>query len=147
MSRVQDSMFVEPVLVVSINQSFPKRSVYDAARYAWRVSAERARSARYVIAVKNRRVVGVFEPCEWRVAIRANFPEFEQEFPGRVGFVGKVANEHALQRYLGRSLPAEFKFSGNGYRYAGPSPEANASAGLAEARAETRLARDGSARK
>jgi hypothetical protein len=98
--------------------------------------------ARYVIAAKDRQVVGVFEPFEWKPATRANFPDFEQEFPGRIGFLGQVANDEALQRYLGRSLPADFKFSGNGYRYAGPSPERDALEALAEPPAETRLARD-----
>ena len=64
--------------------------------------------------------MGVFEPSEWKSATRANFPEFDHEFLGRVGFVGTTANEDALGRYLGRKLPPDFKFSGNGYRYAGP---------------------------
>lgn len=118
--RVPHVIFVDPVLVVSVNQSYPKRSAYDAARYAWRVSADRAREVRYVVAVKEREVVGVFEPTEWKAATRGNFPEFGEEFPGRVGFVGTTANKDALGRYLGRKLPADFKFSGNGYRYAGP---------------------------
>jgi hypothetical protein len=120
---VPDLIFADPVLVVSVNQSYPKRSAYDAARFAWRVSAERARKVRYVVAVKKREVVGVFEPSEWKPATRANFPEFDQEFPGRVGFVGTTANEDALRQYIGRKLTADFKFSGNGYRYAGPEPD------------------------
>ena len=29
------AVLVDPVLVVSVNLSFPQRSAYDAARYAW----------------------------------------------------------------------------------------------------------------
>jgi hypothetical protein len=119
---VPDVIFVDPVLVVSVNQSYPRRSAYDAARYAWRLSADRARSVRYVVAVKKRQVVGVFEASDWKPATRANFPEFDQEFPGRIGFAGATANEDALRRYLGRELSAHFRFSGNGYRYSGPEP-------------------------
>jgi hypothetical protein len=51
---VPDVIFADAVLVVSVNQSYPGRSAYDAARYAWRVSADRARNVRYVVAVKKR---------------------------------------------------------------------------------------------
>jgi hypothetical protein len=119
---VPDVIFADAVLVVSVNQSYPGRSAYDAARYAWRVSADRARNVRYVVAVNKRQIIGVFEPSEWKPATRSNFPEFVHEFPGRVGFVGATASEDALRRYVGRELPADFKFSGNGYRYAGPEP-------------------------
>lgn len=125
-----DLIFADPVLVVSVNQSYPRRSAYDAARFAWRVSADRVRNVRYVVAVKKREVVGVFEPSEWKAATRANFRDFEHEFPGRVGFVGVTAGEDALDRYLGRELPADFKFSGNGYRYAGPELDRDGTTGL-----------------
>ena len=69
----------DALLIVSINQTYPRLSAYDAARYAWRVSPERANQVQYVVATKNRRVVGVFEPHDWRPATRANFPEFERE--------------------------------------------------------------------
>lgn len=109
----------DALLVVSINRSYPRRGAYDAARYAWRLSPARASEVQYVLATKNRRVIGVFQPTEWKPATHANFPEFADEMPGRIGFVGKPARGEAANRYLGRELPADFSFSGNGYRYAG----------------------------
>ena len=110
---------IDPLLVVSVNQSYPRRSAYDAARYAWRLSPARAQSVRYVLATKNRQIVGVFRPLEWKAATTANFPEFDCEMKGRIGFVGCVADDDACRRYLGKCLPSEFTFSGNGFRYAG----------------------------
>jgi hypothetical protein len=109
----------DALLVVSINQTYPRLGAYDAARYAWRVSPARARQVRYVLATKDRRVVGVFEPTEWKAATLANFPGYERAMPGRLGFVGRPASGDAASRYIGRELPPPFKFSGNGYRYAG----------------------------
>lgn len=119
----------DAVFIVSINRSYPDFDVYDAARYAWRISPRRARDIRYVLATKDRRVVGVFEPSGWKPATKDNFPEFEKQMPGRIGFVGRPAGPAAMSRYLGRELPREFRFSGNGYRYAGklsthPAPAA-----------------------
>jgi hypothetical protein len=109
----------DALLVVSINQSYPRLGAYDAARYAWRVSLSRASQVQYVLATKDRTVVAVFEPTEWRPATRANFPGYERELRGRLGFVGHPAGGDAAARYLGKQLPPDFRFSGNGYRYAG----------------------------
>jgi hypothetical protein len=113
----------DALLVVSINQTYPRLDAYDAARYAWRVSPGRASRVQYVLATKDRRVVGVFEPTGWMPATRANFPGYDREMPGRLGFTGRPAGAEATARYLGRELPRDFKFSGNGYRYAGSLDE------------------------
>lgn len=109
----------DALLVVSINRSYPALGAYDAARYAWRVSPSRARRVRYVLATKDRKVIAVFQPTDWKPATRENFPGYEREMPGRLGFVGRPAVGRATERYLGKKLPADFRFSGNGYRYAG----------------------------
>ncbi len=109
----------DALLIVSVNRSYPGLSSYDASRYAWRVSPERAKRVEYVIATKNRRVVGVFRPSAWKPATIGNFPEFNKERPGRIGFVGTPASGAVAARFIGKLLPADFRFSGNGYRYAG----------------------------
>ncbi|GAA3895385.1 hypothetical protein GCM10022276_13070 [Sphingomonas limnosediminicola] len=109
----------DALLVVSVNQTFPRSSAYDAARYAWRLAPARAAKVEYVLATKNRRVIGVFEPTEWKRATHDNFPDYDRPMPGRLGFTGRPAASDVTARYLGRDLPADFKFSGNGYRYAG----------------------------
>jgi hypothetical protein len=118
-TNVVDLDTPDALLIVSVNRSYPRLGAYDAARYAWRVSPLRARQVQYVLATKNRTVVGVFEPTEWRPATRENFPGYERDMRGRVGFVGQPADAAAEARYLGKILPPEFRFSGNGYRYAG----------------------------
>lgn len=110
---------VDALLVVSVNQSYPGRSAYDAARFAWLVSEERAAQVEYVVATKDRRIVGVFVPERWLPATEANFPEFRMHLPRRRAFVGREAGKDVSERYLGRMLPAEFKFAGTGMRFAG----------------------------
>lgn len=109
----------DALLVVSVNRSYPGLSAYNAARYAWRVSPARARQVDYVLATKDRQVIGVFRPTAWMPATRENFPEFDRNMPGRIGFVGRPADGEAMARYLHKQLPPTFAFSGNGYRYAG----------------------------
>lgn len=108
----------DAIFVVSINRSYPGLDAYEAARYAWRISALRARQVEHVLAVKDRRVVGVFRPTEWKAATSANFPG-RPDMPGRVAFDGRPSEPAVASRFLGKALPAGFRFSGNGYRYAG----------------------------
>lgn len=114
-----DLQTADALLVVSVNQSFPRLGAYDAARYAWRLSPARARKVQYVLATKDRKVIGVFKPTDWKPAKREYFPGYEKEMPGRIGFVGRPAEDEIAVRYLGKELPSGFRFSGNGYRYAG----------------------------
>ena len=110
---------VDALLVVSINQSYPGRSIYNAARFAWLVSKERAAQVEYVIATKDRRIVGVFVPERWLPATEENFPEFRMHLPRRRAFVGREAEKDVFDRYLGKLLPPDFKFAGTGMRFAG----------------------------
>lgn len=118
-SNAQYADLADAVLVVSVNQSFPRRSLYDAARFAWLVSPERVAEVEYVVATKNRRILGVFRPLEWKKATRQNFPEFDMHLPSRLAFVGREAPDDVLRRYVGRDLPPDFRFAGTGMRYAG----------------------------
>lgn len=108
----------DAVFVVSVSHSYPELDAYEAARYAWRISAARAKQVEHVLAVKNRRVVGVFRPKEWMAATTANFPG-RRSMPGRIGFVGSPSEPGVASRFLGKELPKGFRFSGNGYRYVG----------------------------
>jgi hypothetical protein len=111
---------VDRALVVSINQTFPGRSLYDAARFAWLVSPARVAGLDYVIATKNRQIVGVFVPAEWKRATRENFPEFDMDLPTRLGFIGANAPREIRDRYVGKHLPPDFEFAGTGMRYCEP---------------------------
>lgn len=133
----------DAVFVVSVSNSYPGLDAYEAARYAWRISPTRAKQVEHVLAVKDRKVVGVFRPKEWMAATPANFPG-RRAMPGRIGFVGSPCEPDVASRFMGKELPREFRFSGNGYRYAGKlaAPLADPARPASDSGGEDRPARD-----
>ena len=72
----------------------------------------------YVLSVIQGIIVEVFEPSEWKDATVENFPEFH-DVPGRIGFVGNVAEESVRQLYLRKRVSATYRKTGaaNPIRY------------------------------
>ena len=102
---------VHNLLVVSIKKSVSDGAdIYNAARYAWRLKADRARQADYVLAHQSGTVVGVFEADEWLHATDDAFKgmgDFTAD-DNRWGFVGRVAPSEVLIQYFGKQLPEGF---------------------------------------
>jgi hypothetical protein len=69
-----EAVFEDRVMLVEVYKSYVGgRSLYDAARYAWKAELRRAEKVDYVLAV--RKGVG-FVATKWLPATPANFPNF-----------------------------------------------------------------------
>lgn len=112
--------FHHKVLLVNVNETASKRSIYDAARFAWRLDKKKVEKIQYVLAVKQGTVVGAFKPLEWKIALNANFPEFKHvDMPGRLGFIGEEAESSIQRLYINKRIPKSFRKKGasNPVRY------------------------------
>jgi hypothetical protein len=79
----------ERLLLIFIGKQFevPGRTVYDAARTAWRINVKKAEEYKLVLAHRLGLVVGVFRRSGcWVEATKQNFPWLEKDIPGRWGF-------------------------------------------------------------
>ena len=92
----------DPTILISINKSIETRNIYDAVRFAWKLSLEEAQKAKIVLAVTQGIVRGVFIVHQWLPATEENFPKFkllgEETFnptlrERRFGFIGEPAPE------------------------------------------------------
>lgn len=105
------------VMAITVNRSVEERSLYDAVRYAWAAKKERAVQVKYVFAVERGLITGVFEPREWLIASRENFPALPEDRPKRIGFEGEEAPAAIQRLYLGRLTPPRKKGETNPVRY------------------------------
>src|SRR5471030_391586 len=114
-------VFQHKVLMISVNRSSKDVDLYDAVRFSWRVSIERARKAEFILATVRGIVRGVYVADEWLKSTRENFPEmpswdaddeFESTQKSRFGFRGRVASPDILQRYLGKKIPDDLRKKG-----------------------------------
>jgi hypothetical protein len=114
--------FQDRVMAVEVYKSLAEgRSLYDATRYAWGARLRRAQNLDYVLAVKDREIIGVFTPSQWLPATPANFPDQPPTTPNRIGFVGDPAPPAIQTRYVGYLVPTkkrgdrrEFHYHGGG---------------------------------
>lgn len=54
----EEARFEHRVVLISVNRTAAERSLYDATRYAWKISILRARQAEYVLATRQGLIVG-----------------------------------------------------------------------------------------
>ena len=116
----------EPLILVSIGQTYRDGAdVYELARFAWKVTAERARRYDLVLAQSGGIVRGAFRPDEWLAATSENFPGRGDE-PGRWGFVGRDAEPEVAGYYIGKRVPERYRPRGaaNPVRYCDPEQSA-----------------------
>src|SRR4051812_30766162 len=107
----EPAVFQDKALLISVNRSAAERDLYDATRYAWKISPKKARQADVVLATLQGLVVGAFVANEWLPATSEHFPGRE-EVPGRWGFVGEEAPDELRQRYVGKRVPDEYRRPG-----------------------------------
>ena len=115
----------EPLMLVSVGQSYREGAdAYEAARYAWKVDAQRARRYDLVLAHSGGVIVGAFRPDEWLPAmllLSGHFPG-RGDIPGRWGFVGREAEPGVWDYYVGKRVPDRYRRRGaaNPIRYCPP---------------------------
>lgn len=108
------AVFQHKALLISVNRSAAERSLYDATRYAWKISKAKAKQAEVVLATMQGLIVGAFIAYDWLDATAANFPG-RSEFDGvrgRLGFVGEEAPENVKRLYVGKRVPDEYRKRG-----------------------------------
>lgn len=114
----EEATFDEPLIEILVPHSGQERTIYDATRFAWRLSPTRAGKAQYALAVRNGLIVDVFEVVEWLPATPENFPSLATEaLPNRYGFVGQQAGKSALDKYLRKKVPPRPRGAANPIRY------------------------------
>jgi transposase-like protein/TM2 domain-containing membrane protein YozV len=96
------------IMCVRISKSLKRGlSVYDAARYAWKVSEQSISDVDFVLGVDDGRVVGVFQPYTWLPGDHPDFQslsEFNDEYSDRFGFIGKQSGKKAITLYLNKTI-------------------------------------------
>ena len=109
----EPAQFQHNLLLICINRTVVKKSIYDATRYAWKVKVAKARQADYVLAVQQGLIVGAFKAHDWLEATAMNFPLTSDDKPeGRYGFVGEEAPEDIKKLYVDKRLPDEYRKRG-----------------------------------
>ena len=108
----EPAVFRNKALLISVNRSATETSLYEATRYAWRISKARAKEAEVILATLHGLIVGAFvAEGDWLDATAANFPGRE-DAPGRRGFVGREAPAEVRDLYVGKRVPDKYRKRG-----------------------------------
>lgn len=112
------AVFRHKAILISVNRSAASTSLYEATRYAWRISKTKALQAEVILATLQGLIVGAFVADDWTEATAANFPGRE-DAPGRLGFTGREAPGEIRALYVGKRVPDEYRRRGaaNPIRY------------------------------
>ena len=115
------AIFHHKALLIVVNKSAKKWSIYDATRYAWKIDIKRAIEADVILATIQGLIVDAFVAEAWLEATEVNFPSRAEKggAPGRFGFVGKEAPAHIRDLYVGMKVPDAYRKKGaaNPIRY------------------------------
>jgi len=107
------------LLLFSIAKGLTRNpNTYDATRFAWRVSKQRAENVELVLGCVKGIVKGVYVPQHWMEATKENFPKLVATHKGlRWGFDGMEADDATKANYLGRRVPDNLTIGQRGFRY------------------------------
>jgi uncharacterized protein len=107
----EPAVFQHRALLISVNRTVSETSLYEATRYAWKISKSKAKQAEVILATLQGLIVGAFVADDWLDATGANFPGHD-DVPGRLGFVGREAPATIKDLYVGKSVPDEYRKRG-----------------------------------
>ena len=111
----------DDALLISINRTALERGVYDAVRFAWKLTPSEANKAKIILATVQGLIKGVFVAEQWLEATQENFPNFmllgedvynHEIRSKRYGFIGKNAPPEFQTKYLGKRIPEKFRKKG-----------------------------------
>ena len=113
-----EAVFDHKAIMINVNRTATEYSLYDATRYAWKISVDRARKADVVLAVQRGLIIATFVAESWHPATAQHFPGFEP-VPGRYGFIGRHADSELASHYNHKRVPDRFRKPGaaNPIRY------------------------------
>ncbi len=107
----EPAVFRHKALLITVNKSSAEQSLYEATRYAWKISRTKAMQAEVILPTVRGLIVGAFVASEWLDATPENFPGRVAR-PKRLGFVGIEAPLELQQEYVGKRVPDKFRKRG-----------------------------------
>jgi uncharacterized protein len=107
----EPAVFQHKALLINVNRRAVETSLYEATRYAWKISRTKAKQAQVILATVQGLIVGAFVADDWLDATAENFP-LREPVPGRLGFVGREAPTHVKELYVGKRVPDEYRKRG-----------------------------------
>jgi hypothetical protein len=108
----EPAVFKHRALLISVNRSAAETSLYEATRYAWKLSLPKANRAEVILPTRQGLIVGAFIASQWLAATVENFPGREPMI-GRFGFVGTEAPDATRSPYVGKRVPDEYRKPGS----------------------------------
>jgi hypothetical protein len=114
----EPAVFRHKAILISVNRSATETSLYEATRFAWKVSKSKASQAEVILPTVHGLIVGAFVADAWLEATSDNFPGRE-DIPGRLGFIGHEASREIKDLYVGKRVPDKYRKRGaaNPIRY------------------------------
>jgi hypothetical protein len=107
----EPAVFQHKALLISVNRSAAETSLYEATRYAWKISRKKAMQAEVILSTLQGLIVGAFVADDWLEATAENFPG-RTDAPGRLGFVGREAPAPLQELYVRKRVPDEYRKRG-----------------------------------
>ena len=107
----ETAKFYHKALLININRSALEHSIYEATRFAWRLSLNKANKAEVILSIIQGVIVGAFIADKWLEANIDNFPG-KETIKGRYGFIGNQAPIELEQLYVGKRIPDDFRKKG-----------------------------------
>ena len=119
----------EPLILISIANTWKQRGIYEAVRSVWSMKLSRAKGYSLVLAHVRGLVLGAYKPTSWLYAVenKSRFPyeDWESNYEtlkGRIGFEGDPAKKEVWDRYVLKRVPAKYRVRGarGSFRYLHP---------------------------
>jgi uncharacterized protein len=108
----EPAAFRHKALLISVNRSAADTSLYEANRFAWKISRKKAMQAEVIRATLQGLIVGAFVADDWLPATPENFPGRGDPASTRLAFVGREAPAHFQELYVGKRVPDEYRKRG-----------------------------------
>jgi hypothetical protein len=104
--------FRHRAILISVNRSVADAaSLYEATRFAWKISRAKAMNAEIILSTRQGLIVGAFVADDWLEATAKNFPG-HPDIPGRLGFIGREASPEIKALYLEKRVPDDYRKRG-----------------------------------
>ncbi len=109
--EAKEAAFEHRVLLINVPRSATEKPLYEATRYAWKISPKRAGRAEVILAVSHGIILDAFVADRWLRATAKNFPEQEPRRK-RHGFIGARASADIRKKYVGKRVPDKYRKKG-----------------------------------